>query len=76
MKKLITITASIQLQNGKSYLYTNYQRVYKNARWQKVKVVKILKYIGDEGNKAVFETEQGSEILLYKDDLDKYIKEL
>lgn len=74
MKRLILATT--KLEPGKFYKYTNYQRVSKNARWQKIKIDKIVKYIGDEGNKAVFETEQGSEILLYKEDLDKFIKEI
>ena len=42
----------------------------------KIKIDRIVKYIGDEGNKSVFETEQGSEILLYREDVDRYIKEI
>lgn len=75
MKRLIFANTLI-LEPGKSYKYTNYQRVSKNARWQKVKVDRVVKYVGDEGNKAVFETEQGSEILLHKDDIDQFIKEI
>ena len=30
-------------------------------------------YIGTEGNKEVFETESGAEIVLHKDDIDKLI---
>lgn len=30
-------------------------------------------YIGSEGNKEVFETEPGTEIVLHKDDIDKLI---
>ena len=74
MKRLII--SSITLEPGKSYQYENYQRVSKNARWQKVKISKIVKYIGNEGNKAVFETDQGSEILLHQEDVDRCIKEI
>lgn len=74
MKRLII--SSITLEPGRFYQYENYQRVSKNARWQKIKIDKIVKYIGDEGNKAVFETEQGSEILLHREDVDRCIKEI
>ena len=75
MKRLI-FANTLTLEPGKSYRYENYQRVSKNARWQKVKISKIVKYIGDEGNKSVFETEQGSEILLHQEDVDRCIKEI
>lgn len=74
MKRLILATTT--LEPGKSYRYINYQRVSKNARWQKIKIDRIVKYIGDEGNKAVFETDQGSEILLHQEDVDRCIKEI
>ena len=56
---------------GNKYTYTNTVRVGRTCKRTTKKQTVV--YIGTEGNKEVFETESGTEILLHKDDIDELI---
>ena len=62
----------MKLIKGNKYTYTNTVRVGRICKRTTKKQTVV--YIGTEGNKEVFETESGTEILLHKDDIDKLIR--
>lgn len=61
----------MELIKGNKYTYTNTVRVGRLCK-RTIKQQTVV-YIGSEGNKEVFETESGTEILLHKDDVEKFI---
>ena len=61
----------MELIKGNKYTYTNTVRVGRLCK-RTIKQQTVT-YIGSEGNKEVFETESGTEILLHKDDVEKFI---
>ena len=61
----------MKLIKGNKYTYTNTVRVGRICKRTTKKQTVV--YICTEGNKEVFETESGTEILLHKDDIDKLI---
>lgn len=64
----------MQLVSGKKYLYSNIVKVGRKCK--KTKKEEIVTYIGSEDNKEVFQKESGTELLLHKSDIDKFIKEI
>lgn len=64
----------MELIKGNKYLYMNTVRVGRTCK--RTTKHQIVVYIGTEGNKQVFETESGTEILLYNDDVENLIKEV
>ena len=63
----------MELKQGYKYIYTNTVRVGITCK-RTTKQLTVV-YIGTEGNKQVFETEYGTEILLYDDDVKKFISQ-
>ena len=61
----------MKLIKGNKYTYTNTVRVGRTCK--RMTKQQTVVYIDTEGNKEVFETESGTEILLHKDDIDKLI---
>ena len=61
----------MELVKGNKYTYTNNVRVGRTCK--RMTKQQTVIYIGSEGNKEVFETELGAEIVLHKDDIDKLI---
>ena len=61
----------MELKQGNKYIYTNTVRVGRTCK--RMTKQQTVIYIGSEGNKEVFETESGAEIVLHKDDIDKLI---
>ena len=64
----------MELKQGNKYLYTNTVRVGRTCK--RTTKQQTVVYIGTEGNKRIFETESGTEILLYNDDVENMIKEI
>ncbi len=64
----------MKLIKGKKYLYTNIVKVGRTCK-RNIKQMEVV-YIGIEGNKQVFETELGTEILLHNDDVKNLIKDI
>lgn len=64
----------MELVSGQKYLYSNIVKVGRQCK--KTKKEEIVTYIGSEDNKEVFQKESGTELLLYKSDIDKLIKEI
>ena len=64
----------MELKQGNKYLYTNTIRVGRTCK--RTTKQQTVVYIGTEGNKQVFETESGTEILLHNDDVKNLIKEV
>ena len=64
----------MKLKQGNKYLYTNIVRVGRTCK--RTTKQQTVVYIGTEGNKQVFETESGTEILLHNDDVENLIKEI
>ena len=64
----------MELKQGNKYLYTNTVRVGRTCKRTTKRQTVI--YIGEEGNRQVFETESGMEILLHNDDVENLIKEI
>ena len=62
----------MKLIKGNKYTYTNTVRVGRTCK--RMTKQQTVVYIDTEGNKEVFETESGTEILLHKDDIDKLIR--
>jgi hypothetical protein len=60
------------LTKGSNYIYTNTVKVGRNCKRMQ-KQLNVI-YMGSEGNKEVFETETGSELLIHKDDVEKLIR--
>lgn len=63
----------MELIQGNKYLYTNTVKVGRTCK--RTTKQQTVVYIGTEGNKQVFETESGTEILLYNDGVENLIKE-
>ena len=61
----------MELVKGNKYTYTNTVRVGRTCK--RMTKQQTVIYIGSEGNKEVFETESGTEIVLHKDDINKLI---
>lgn len=61
----------MKLEHGKSYRYTTIVKVGRQCK--RMKRTLDVVYIGKEGNKEVFETETGQEILIHIDDVDECI---
>lgn len=59
------------LVKGNKYTYTNTVRVGRTCK--RMTKQQTVIYIGSEGNKEVFETESGVEIVLHKNDINKLI---
>ena len=64
----------MELIQGNKYLYTNTVRVGRTCK--RTTKQQVVVYICTEGNKQVFETESGTEILLHNDDVENLIKEV
>lgn len=64
----------MELKQGNKYLYTNTVRVGRTCK--RTTKQQTVVYIGTEGNKRIFETESGTEILLYNDDVENMIKSI
>ena len=64
----------MELKQGNKYIYTNTVRVGRTCK--RTTKQQTVVYIGTEGNKQVFETESGTEILLHNDDVKNLIKEV
>ena len=64
----------MELVTGQKYLYTNTVKVGRQCK--KTKKEEIVTYIGSEDSKEVFQKESGTELLLHKSDIDKFIKEI
>lgn len=64
----------MELKQGNKYLYTNTVRVGRTCK--RTTKQQTVVYIGTEGNKQVFETESGTEILLHNDDVENMIKSI
>ena len=56
---------------SKEYTIKRTVRIYnpKTNRWERKSVEQKVTYVGMEGSKYVFETEQRTELLVHKDDL-------
>ena len=63
----------MELIKGKQYLYTNIVKVGRQCK--KTKKQLFITYVGTEGNKEVFTTESGIEILLHVNDIEKFLSE-
>lgn len=63
----------MELIQGNKYLYINTVKV--GITCKRTTKQQVVVYIGAEGNKQVFETESGTEILLHNDDVENLIKE-
>ena len=63
----------MKLVQGNKYLYTNTVKVGRMCK--RTTKQTTVTYIGTEGNKEVFETETGTEILLHTDDVEKFISQ-
>lgn len=61
----------MELVKGNKYTYTNTVRVGRTCKCTTKQQTVV--YVGSEGNKEIFETESGTEILLHKDDVNKLI---
>ena len=63
---------------GKKYLLQSKKMIYDNTkfRYKKTPVSETVTYIGQEGDKEVFSTERGSEILILSADIEGKIKEI
>lgn len=61
----------MKLIKGHEYTYTNSVRVGRTCK--RTTKQQTVVYAGTEGNKEVFETQSGTEIVLHKDDVDKFI---
>ena len=64
----------MELKQGNKYLYANTVRVGRTSK--RTTKQQTVVYIGTEGNKQVFETESGTEILLHNDDVENMIKSI
>ncbi|MBD5534561.1 MAG: hypothetical protein HDQ99_02655 [Lachnospiraceae bacterium] len=64
----------MDLVTGRKYLYTNTVKVGRQCK--KTKKQDVVTYIGSEDNKEVFQRESGTELLIHKSDIDKFIKEI
>ena len=64
----------MELKQGNKYLHTNTVRVGRTCK--RTAKQQTVVYIGTEGNKQVFETESGTEILLHNDDVENLIKKV
>lgn len=64
----------MELIQGNKYLYKNTVRVGRTCK--RTTKQQVVVYIGTEGNKQVFETESGTEILLHNDDVKNLINEV
>ena len=62
------------LVTGQKYLYANTIKVGRQCK--KTKKQEVVTYIGSEDNKEVFQKESGTELLVHKSDIDKFIKEI
>ena len=61
----------MELIKGNKYLYRSVVKVGRTCKRTKKELIVI--YIGAEGNKQIFETELGTEILIHNDDVKKHI---
>lgn len=64
----------MELIAGRKYLYSNVVKVGRQCK--KTKKQEVVTYVGSEDNKEVFQKESGTELLLYKTDIDEFIKEI
>ena len=58
---------------GKKYIYSNTARVGITCKRRKVEHEVV--YLGEDGNKYVFETNSGTRLLVFKCDADECLKE-
>lgn len=64
----------MKLEVGKTYTYKNTRKIVKGTQFKgKQSVERKVKYVGSEGDKEVFETDSGSELLVHKSDIDSTI---
>ena len=63
----------MELIQGNKYMYINTIKVGRACKRVKKQLTVI--YVGTEENKAVFQTETGTEILLHTDDVEKFISQ-
>lgn len=65
----------MKLISGHKYLYSKTYKVGKSNS-HKIKEQVIVTYIGSEGNKEVFKKDDVTEILIYRDNVNEFIKEM
>lgn len=64
----------MKLSINQKYLYSNIVKVGRQCK--KTKKEEIVTYVGSEDDKEIFQKESGTELLMHKSDIDKFIKEI
>ena len=64
----------MRLALNQKYLYSNIAKIGRQCK--RTKKEEIVTYIGSEDDKEIFQKESGTELLVHKSDIDKFIKEI